>query len=174
MSFFLAPRSHPMGIFKTHILFWASQITLCNGLKAWSLSFLGLLYVKLTTVNVLILFPVKEINVCSGEVWNTAPTNSTSHSIVDGCLPFKNSDLLSVRRSWSVSKYSSYSKIPQNHSWHWETFSLIVSKGQIVQFTKGWESCFQYREFLNLSFSPNISLMGFNGLQCFPFLTPAF
>lgn len=72
MRFFLAPRSHTMGILKAHILLWASQITLCNGLKAWSLSFLGLLYVKLTTVNVLMLFPVKEINVCSGEVWNTA------------------------------------------------------------------------------------------------------
>lgn len=72
MRFFLAPRLHTMGIFKTHILLWASQITLCNGLKAWSLSFLGLLYVKLTTVNVLMLFPVKEINMCSGEVGNTA------------------------------------------------------------------------------------------------------
>jgi len=118
----------------------------------------------------------------SGDVWNITKQEEFAFHCVFIFFPLikmvsKKSNILSVRWSQSVSKYSSYSKLLKNNSWQHHCDSLsqkVFVMVKFFQFTKEWESCFQYcccwvaKSCLTLCDPMNCSTPDSSVLHCLP------
>lgn len=139
-----------------HLVWWIIKAGNCHSSE----------FCMLARVNVLMVSPLKGINIRSGGVWNRAKQIEIHISLSMHFFFFLRKTVsqkvtyyvLGHDRFQSMPLTQKYSKIIHASEWHLDSLSQRPFNGHIVQFTKEWESCFQYREFLNVSFSPtNIS-----------------